>query len=116
MKRCGLVPNSYIHVYVSDLSISVIGPPTLLQQNRWSNRGYTEVAQKYMNVEIGNEAAQFHLWEIGSCLQCIWCTNQRMLVNKTIPCYVPLFLHCSFPHFIFPKKHFRMSLSPDVEK
>jgi hypothetical protein len=82
MKLCGLVPNSYIHVSVSDLYIPVIGPPTLLQQNRWTNRGYTEVAQTYMNVVIGNEAAQFHLWEIGSCLQCIWCTNQRKLVNK----------------------------------
>jgi hypothetical protein len=36
--NCALVPNSYIHVSVSDLYISTIGPPILLQQNRQHNR------------------------------------------------------------------------------
>jgi hypothetical protein len=44
MKLCGLVPNFYIHVYVSDLYIPRIGLPILLQ------------------FEIGNEAKQFHFW------------------------------------------------------
>ncbi len=47
MKRRGLVPNSYIYVYVSDLYI-----PTA--------RGKILIAGRYMNAEIGNEAAQFH--------------------------------------------------------
>jgi hypothetical protein len=32
--RC-LVPNFHIHVSVGDLYIPTIGPPILLQQNRW---------------------------------------------------------------------------------
>jgi hypothetical protein len=35
----GLVPNSYIHVSVSDLYILRIGLPILLQENRWTDRG-----------------------------------------------------------------------------
>ena len=35
MKLRGLVTSSYIHVSVSDLYIPTIGPPILLQQDRW---------------------------------------------------------------------------------
>ncbi len=47
MKLLGLVPDSYIHVSVSDLYIPTIGPPILL---------------RYMNVGIGNEVTQSHFW------------------------------------------------------
>jgi hypothetical protein len=49
--RC-LVPNSYIHVSVSDLYISTIGLPILLQINRWTDRRNKLIAHRYMNVEI----------------------------------------------------------------
>jgi hypothetical protein len=39
MQLRGLDPNFHIHVSVSYLYISTIGPPILLQQNRRTNRG-----------------------------------------------------------------------------
>jgi hypothetical protein len=39
MKLWGLVPNSYIHVSVSNKYIPTIGPPIFLQKNRWTDRG-----------------------------------------------------------------------------
>jgi hypothetical protein len=39
MKLRGLVPNSYIHISVSDLYIPTIGLPILLQENRWTDGG-----------------------------------------------------------------------------
>jgi hypothetical protein len=39
MKLCGLSPNSYIHVSVSDLFIPTIVVPILLQENGWTDRG-----------------------------------------------------------------------------
>jgi hypothetical protein len=56
MKLRGLSPNSYIHVSLGNLysrdrsaysAAEIDGP----------------IAQSYMNVEIGTEAAQFLLWE-----------------------------------------------------
>jgi hypothetical protein len=38
MKLRGLSPNSYIHVSVSDLYITTIGLPILLQEDSWTNR------------------------------------------------------------------------------
>jgi hypothetical protein len=35
----GFSPNFYIHVYVSDLYITMIGLPILLQENMWTDPG-----------------------------------------------------------------------------
>jgi hypothetical protein len=58
-KLCGLNPNFYIYISVSDLYIPTIGLPFSLQENRWTDRGNILIAHRYMNGEIGNEAALF---------------------------------------------------------
>jgi hypothetical protein len=65
MKLRGLVPNFHIHVSVSDLYIPTIGPPILLQQNRWTDRAWNipQIAHGYMNVGIGTNATHFHFWK-----------------------------------------------------
>jgi hypothetical protein len=39
MKLPGLVPNSYIHVSLSDLYSFTISLPIPLQENKWTDRG-----------------------------------------------------------------------------
>jgi hypothetical protein len=64
MKLRGLVPNSYIHVFVSDLYIPMIGMPILLLLNIWANRGNVYINRSEIHEgRIGNAAVQFHLWE-----------------------------------------------------
>jgi hypothetical protein len=49
----------YLYVSVSDLYISTICLPILLQQNRWTDRGNISFTRIYLNVM----AAQFQSWE-----------------------------------------------------
>jgi hypothetical protein len=62
MKLRGLVPNFYFHLSVSDIYIPTVGPQ-MQQQNRRTDRGIILIAHRYMNVEIENEAAKFHVWK-----------------------------------------------------
>jgi hypothetical protein len=47
---------------VSNLYISTIGTPILLQPNRRSDHGNMQIAHRYMNVGFGNKSAQIHFW------------------------------------------------------
>ncbi len=49
---------TFMFLCVSDLYIPTIGLPILLQENRWTDRGTIYIAHRYMNVEIGTEAAK----------------------------------------------------------
>jgi hypothetical protein len=57
------VPNTYIHVSVSNLHIPKIGLPIWLQKNRQIHPGNTKIAQRYMNVEIGRQNIQILFWK-----------------------------------------------------
>jgi hypothetical protein len=54
MKLRGFIPNSYNHVSVSNLYIPRVGLPIWLQQNRQTDLGNIEIADRYMNVELGD--------------------------------------------------------------
>ncbi len=65
MKLRGLVPNSYIHLSVSDLYNPTIGPRIFLHQIRWTDHGNICInhSQIHECIGIGNESTQFHFWE-----------------------------------------------------
>ncbi len=83
------IPNSYIHESVSNLYIPPISPPNLLQQNRWTDGDNIKIAHRYMNMEIGNEAVQFHFWEY---------INRILFVMRTFGASSWIWHECHSPH------------------
>jgi hypothetical protein len=66
MKFRGLVPNSYIHVSVSDLYIPTIGPSLLLQQNRWTKKSWEYINKDGPQRMFMNERCTMY-----ECIYCI---------------------------------------------
>jgi hypothetical protein len=58
-----LSPNFHIPVFLSHLYNPRIGGTILLQSNKQTNPRNIEIAHRYMNVVIWNEAVQFHFWK-----------------------------------------------------
>jgi hypothetical protein len=104
---CGLSPNSYIHVSVSDLYIQHIW----LQQNRQTDPKYINLSQiyesrnweteHYNSVFGNNEAAQFPFWKYITRNQTFILDSHRLFICSAFGLVTTslFLLYLSFDHF-----------------
>ncbi len=70
-------------MFPSDLHIPRISLPILLAPKRQTDPGNIKIAHRHINLRIGNEGTQFHLWDfINWLFNTGWGEQERMPLSQ----------------------------------